>query len=196
MCSSLISIVILNLDEHIHKFVEWCCFDIYKSRRYKFQFLFVWIGLSVILILLYNFLLLEYSIKAIWLESKCLQRTTFKYRLGLDYTYLDFTVISIIVGAVFGCCYASTHIDGFLYQSTSRFIRFFRALIGVIFVAIARTLILLIPIDNYCTDFFLIRAIPYCIITYCIFGYYPYIWSHIGFIEIEESDDTMVINYK
>ena len=97
----------------------------------------------------------------------------FRYRLGLDYTFFDFTVISTLVGATFGCSFASSYIDGFLYQSTPIYKRFIRALLGVVFVILCNRLLIGIHSDNYLTEYLLFRTIPYFIIAYCVFGYYP-----------------------
>ena len=194
VCSTLLSIVLLSIDKSIHRMVLNVWFDIYKSRRYKFVFLFVWIGISVCLMLIYNFLLIDYSVDPKWHDSKCLKERRFRYRIGIDYTFSDFTVISTLLGATFGCSYASTIIDDFLFQSTPVYKRIVRASIGVIFTLIFFKFMSLFQSDNYLTEYFWVKAIPYFAIAYLLFGYYPCMWQFLKLIEFEESENSLVRN--
>jgi len=112
--STLFAIVLLSMDDQIHKLILKTCFNMYKSRWYKFKLLFICIGISVFLAVFYNFAVMSYSHKEIWMRSDCLQKRMPAYKLGLDYTFFDFSILSTFIGCVFGCSFAATKIDSFL----------------------------------------------------------------------------------
>jgi hypothetical protein len=140
------------------------------------------------MIIYYRFSIYDYEVNINWLQSKCLQNTVFKYRMGIDYTYFDFTMLFALIGATFGCAFANSKIDGYLSQETSTAIRLFRTIVGMVLFKSIFVLCSLIPVDNYLTEYFFIKALPNFVASYFVYGIYPYSWVYLGLIEVYMSE--------
>lgn len=92
---------------------------------------------------------------------------------------------------MFGCAYASSHIDAYLFQETPAYKRLIRSVIAIVLVVMLYSLIRMIPVDNYITEFFFTKAIPNLVIAYVLFGYYPLTWEYIHLVDYEEIESSL-----
>jgi len=178
--SVLLVAIFIRMDADIHKYCEHLCFDIYKSRRNKFMLLFYCIGAFVVTIIYYRSMISEYNIQPQWMKSQWLRRLEYRYEIGLDYTYFDFANLFTLIGAAFGCAFATTHIDGYLLQNTETWKRALRWCIGTVLYLAIIHMASLIPADNYLTEYVLVKILPNLFASYVVFGIFPYTWQFIG----------------
>lgn len=180
--STLFAIVCMNIDDEFHKYCEKTAFDIYMSRRYKFYALFVAVGAFTSNVIYRRFALDTFRIKHQWLNTPCIQEHGFKYMIGIDYSFFDFDVVFFGLGCIFGCAFATTHIDNYLMQESTFEKKFTRTLIGVGLVVIFWSILSHIPVDSFASDFILRRAITHFLISYFTYGLYPCTWGYFGLL--------------
>lgn len=189
--SILIAISFLKFDVDIHRYCEKLWFNIYTSRKHKFLLMFICIGVFVVSWVFYKVLLRTYSIKPEYLKSKCVQEKNFHYRLGLDYSFFELSKLFALIGATFGCAFATTNIEGYLSQETCSSKRITRSALGIALFSAFYNLLNLIPWDNYLTDYVFTKILPHFIGSYFVFGIYPYIWVIFGLIDLHHTETTL-----
>jgi hypothetical protein len=173
--SLLITVFFLNIDKNIHKYCEKLCFDIFSSRRQKFLLLFRCAGALVATVIYYRISFSQYVLRPEWMKSQCLQEKLFLYRIGIDYSYFDLAVMFMLVGATFGCAFATTNIDCYLFQDTSIQKRLLRTAIGVTVAISIYRVSDYIPADNYVTNYFFRKSVPNFLAAYFVYGLFPYL---------------------
>jgi hypothetical protein len=150
--------------------------------------LFICGAAFITMMIYYRLCIDEYELQVDWLHSKCLKNKLFKYRMGIDYTFFDFTRIFALIGATFGCSFANLNIDSYLSQDTGTRIRFLRTVIGVVLFWGIFKVCSFVPADNYLTEYFFIKALPNFVASYFIYGLYPYSWLYLGWIKVYYSE--------
>eukprot|EP00347_Sterkiella_histriomuscorum_P002567 403367652 len=178
-------ILCLQLDNEIHLFVEKCAFIQKKSRKYKFDLLFMMLGCLVVLIVFYNLDLYENMTPPIlWYTNskrKCSdQMKSFQGRfIGMQDTFMDSSIIICIPAMMFGVSFAiSMDEENIKWTKTSFALTVSRALIGMITTASLEYIIALLLgdlSDKHASIYVLNYMIPYVIVTFYAYGIYPVI---------------------
>lgn len=140
----------------------------------------------------------SYRISHEWLNTTCVEKHGFKYIIGLDYSFFDYSILFIVISCIFGCAFATTHINSYLARESTSPKRFLRTLIGFIIVAVFWTLVQTIDVDNFTTDFIVKKAMAHFIIGYFVYGVYPCTWEYLGFFEEQfetESEYSVTITH-
>ena len=191
--STLFALVCLNIDEPFSKYCEKLAFDIYMSRRYKFYALFTCMGVFVVNIIQRRFMLDHYRILHNWVNTPWVRQHGFKYNIGIDYSFFDYSIIFTIIGCIFGCSFATTRIDNYLIRRTPLWKRIVRTIIGFSIWAVIYTIARIIYVDNYPSDFILKKWVPHFMIAYFAYGLYPCTWLYFGLVDYE--DDSSDSDY-
>lgn len=216
--STIFAIACMDQDHVINKYCEKLAFDIKKSRRYKFYILFICTAMFAVVFILYRFAVGDYRTHPEWIQSTCLQEKKFKYRLGLDYTFFDFTVILKIIGTTFGCALANSAIGSDFRSNfnphsninyaisalrmtpkayneniggseSGGWTKYARTFLGITLYIGFVFLFWSIPTDNYFTDY-AIRMVGSFTVTYVFYGLYPIMCDYIGLYQYESESSS------
>ncbi|CAI2364414.1 unnamed protein product [Moneuplotes crassus] len=186
----LIVVTFIRLDKIIQRYCTSLCFDNFQSRRKKFTLLFSCIGAFLVILVYYKLSIDDLEIESSYLRSNSLKHKKFNYKLGMDYTFFDLSKIFTLIGATFGACFASSNIEGYLSQDTPTQKRVIRTILGLGLMYGLNFLSSLIPVDNYLTDYCLRKILPNILVSYAIYGLFPYSWKYIRLIEVYQGNST------
>lgn len=134
--------------------------------------LFYFIGMFVTTMIYYRLNINDYKMHPSWIKSECIQHTRFMYRLGLDYTYFDFSVLARASGCTFGLRFAKDYIDGYFSEETTIWKKIIRTSVGIALYIVLEYAFMAIPADNYLTDY-AIRLFAGFVNSFIFFGLYP-----------------------
>jgi len=133
-------------------------------------------------VIYYNCELVTWRVEQQWVmnalsNKACLtgpsSSTALDFRIGIDYSFLDTSVIFSIIGAGFGCSFATTTIENILWSETVVWKRFARAFIGVGIMIGTFSLFSLVPQQEHTTDYVFANALPHLISSFLVFGIVP-----------------------
>lgn len=117
----------------------------------------------------------------------------FDLRIGIDYTFMETSIIFSLIGAGFGVAFATSNFDSIYWSETSIFKRILRALIGGGFTVGLFYLATLIPISDFITTYTFRYSVPNLISAFIVFGFVPLFCKLIGLVmknPTETSDDA------
>ena len=127
-------IICISLDSEIHSLWEKTAFILRASRKYKFKLFFLCLLLFVIVLVYFNAILSNYKVDHQWILNTLNDcnndNDSYEYRMGVDFTFDDTSVLFSIIGAGFGASTATKTIENILWSETSTIKRILRGFIG------------------------------------------------------------------
>ena len=130
----------------------------------------------------------NYRISHQWVQAPCILEDGFKYKIGIEYSFLDLSIIFTMIGAIFGAAFANTHVDNFLMRESSTPQRLIRTLIGLAIITVFSESMQSIDPDNYTSEFLFKMALPNFMTAYFVYGLFPCTWEYLGLINRDDEE--------
>lgn len=120
-------------------------------------------------IVYFNAILSNYKVDHQWILNTlddCNNNDSYEYRMGVDFTFEDTSVIFSIIGAGFGASTATKTIENILWSETSFIKRALRGLIGAALIVSIFLISSLIPHEDHPTKYFFQFLLPHLVAAY------------------------------
>ena len=191
---SIYWILWISLDSEIHSLCEKTAFILKASRKYKFKLFFLCLFLFILVIIYFNAALANYKDDHQWILNTLNEwdnDDSYEYRMGIDFTFDDTSVIFSVIGAGFGASTATKTIENILWSETSLVKRLLRGIIGAAVIVSIFLITNLIPHEDHSTKYFFLLLLPHLTAAYCAYGLVPIFSNKIGLVN-RGSDDASI----